>query len=145
MAQRSAQAAKETTELIETNLNLSEEGVYIAQNVSEAITEIDSQTKKVSELLDEISVATNEQSLGVEQIFKAMTQMELVIQANAQTAEDSASSAEELLAQTMTMNDIVDKLTELVNGCSQNNYAQDYQQTHALSGANHKLLSTRKR
>ena len=144
LAQRSAQAAKETTELIEVNLDLSEDGVNIAKNVSASIIEIDTQTKKVSELLDEIAVATNEQSLGVEQIFNAITQMELVIQSNAQTAEESASSAEDLLAQTIQMNDIVNKLTELVNGCAKSDSYNDYQKTPALSEQNHKLLSSNK-
>jgi len=142
LAQRSAQAAKETTELIEANLGLSEEGVSIAKNVSESIAGIDSQTKKVSELLDEISEATNEQSHGVEQIFKAITQMELVIQSNALTAEDSAASAEELLAQTMAMNEIVNKLTDLVNGSNQTYGQQGFQQTPSLPGSKQKLLSS---
>jgi len=121
---------------------LSEEGVSIAKNVSESIAGIDSQTKKVSELLDEISEATNEQSHGVEQIFKAITQMELVIQSNALTAEDSAASAEELLAQTMAMNEIVNKLTDLVNGSNQTYGQQGFQQTPSLPGSKQKLLSS---
>jgi len=142
LAKRSAQAAKETTELIEANLGLSEEGVSIAKNVSESITGIDSQTKKVSDLLEEIAVATKEQSQGVEQIFKAITQMEMVIQSNAMTAEDSAASAEELLAQTRAMNEIVNKLTDLVNGSSQINGGHSYQQTQSLPGSKQILLSS---
>lgn len=121
LAKRSALAAKETTELIQTNLDLSEEGTITAKSVSNSIIEIDTQTKTVSNLLDEISVATNEQSLGIEQIFKAIKQMELVIQANAHTAEGSATAADQLLSQTLMMNEIVNKLTELVNGSAHRN------------------------
>lgn len=142
LAQRSAQAAKETAELIETNLSLSEEGAGIAQNVSASIQEIDAQTKKVSDLINEIATATNEQAVGVEQIFKAITQMELVIQSNASTADESASASEELLAQAHSMNEIVDKLAELVNGYYQRDNAQYNQRPQALAGSEQRLLSS---
>ncbi len=116
LAQRSTQSAKDTTELIEKNIHLSEQGAELAQDVYESISGIDSQAKKVSELLDEISVATNEQALGVAQIHKAISQMEQVMQSSAQTAEQTASASQELFAQTASMNDIVDRMSLLVNG-----------------------------
>lgn len=116
LAQRSAQAAKETDELINTNITLSEQGVNVTKNISESIAEINEQASKVSELLDEIAIATKEQSIGIEQINKAIVQMEQVLQANAHTAEDSSSASEKLAAQTHFVNEIVTKLTELVNG-----------------------------
>ena len=119
LAQRSTQSAKDTTELIERNISLSEQGAELAQGVYDSISDIDSQAKKVSELLDEISVATNEQSLGVAQIHKAISQMEQVMQSSAQTADDTASASQQLFAQTNSMNDIVDKMSLLVNGVTQ--------------------------
>lgn len=116
LAQRSAQAAKETDELINTNIALSEQGVNVTKNISESIAEIDEQASKVSELLDEITIATKEQSIGIEQINKAIAQMEQVLQTNAHTAENSSNASEKLAAQTHLVNEIVNKLTELVNG-----------------------------
>jgi len=127
LAQRSTQAAKDTTNIIESNISLSEQGTNIAQKVYGSITEIDVQAKKVSELLDEIAAATNEQSQGIEQIHKAISQMESVLQSNAQTADESAAASQELFAQTLSMNGIVGRLTELVNGSGgQSNNTQNY-------------------
>src|SRR5574344_2353380 len=100
LAQRSADAARETTTLINKNIVLSEEGKNMAQEVNTSITDIDGQITKVADLLKEISAATNEQSIGIDQINKAVSQMETVLQSNAQTAEDTASSSSELSSQT---------------------------------------------
>lgn len=116
LAQKSAQAAKETDELINTNIKLSEQGANITKNISGSISEIDNQIGKVSDLLNEIAIATKEQSIGIEQINKAVAQMEQVLQTNANTAEDSSNASEGLAAQTQLMNEIVNQLTSLVNG-----------------------------
>ncbi len=131
LAQRSTQSAKDTTQLIERNITLSEHGVDIANGVYDSILSIDTQAKKVSELLDEISVATKEQALGVEQIHLAIAQMEQVMQSSAQTADETASASQELHSQTASMNDMVDQMSELVNG-SNNKY---------ITATNHKLLN----
>ncbi len=116
LAQRSAQAAKDTTVIIESNISMSENGAKIAKNVQESISEIDSQSKKVSELLDEISIATDEQAQGVFQISKAISQMEVVLASNAQTAEESAAASKALYAQTINMNEIIANLENVVKG-----------------------------
>lgn len=116
LAQRSAQAAKETTKIIEGNIALSENGVQIAKDVQESISEIDVQSKKVSDLLDEISVATSEQAQGVSQINKAVSQMEIVISSNAQTAEESSSASKALYAQTLNLREIIEKLELIIKG-----------------------------
>jgi len=116
LAQRSAQAAKDTTVIIESNIAMSEQGVKMAQDVQESISEIDVQSKKVSDLLEEIAVATNEQTQGVSQINKAISQMEIVLASNAQTAEESSAASKELYSQTLNMNDIIDDLNCIVKG-----------------------------
>lgn len=116
LAQRSAQAAKDTTVIIEKNIDLSEKGADMAQTVQESITEIDLQSNKVSELLDEISVATSEQAQGIDQINKAISQMEIVINTNAQSADESASESRSLYEQTLNLNEIISKLRSFVNG-----------------------------
>lgn len=116
LAQRSAQAAKDTTVIIESNITMSEHGAQIAKEVQESISEIDIQSKKVSDLLDEISVATDEQAQGVSQINQAISQMEMVLAGNAQTAEESASASKALYSQTLNMNEIISNLEAVVKG-----------------------------
>lgn len=116
LAQRSAQAAKDTTVIIESNISMSENGAKMAKEVQESISEIDLQSKKVSELLDEISVATDEQSQGVSQINKAISQMEIVLASNASTAEESAAASKALYSQTLNLNEIISNLNNIVNG-----------------------------
>lgn len=116
LAQRSAQAAKDTAVIIESNIAMSENGVVLAKDVFKSIGEIDTQSLKVSELLDEISVATDEQSQGVHQINQAISQMEIVLASNAQTAEESAAASKALYEQTINMNEIIARLNSVVNG-----------------------------
>lgn len=116
LAQRSAQAAKDTTIIIESNIDLSDSSVNIAKAVRESVESIGEQATKVSDLLDEISVATNEQAQGVEQIHKAVSQMEIALQSNAATADESASASSSLQEQAINVKDIVDSLIVLVDG-----------------------------
>lgn len=114
LAQRSAEAAKNTAVIIESNINLSEQGVDIASAVQESISSIEIESKKVSELLDEISVATNEQAQGVEQISSAVSQMEMVLSSNAQNAQESAAASEQLATQARNVKEIVATLSQMV-------------------------------
>ena len=116
LAQRSAQAAKDTTIIIESNINLSDSSVDIAKAVRESVASIEEQAAKVSGLLDEISVATNEQAQGVEQIHKAVSQMESALQSNASTADESAAASSALSEQAINLREIVASLVTLVDG-----------------------------
>lgn len=116
LAQRSAQAAKDTSEIIENNINLSEKCLEITQQVGGSLVEIKDETHKVSELLDEISTATQEQEIGINQINKAIQQMEQVLQINAVTAQASAGSAEQVSEFTNTLAGIKEALIAMVNG-----------------------------
>ncbi len=116
LAQRSAQAAKDTTEIIETNIELSETGLQVSEKVGESLGEITLQAKKVNELLDEIASASQEQSQGISQINKAMTQMEKVTQRNASGSEESAAASQEMSAQALLMQETVQGLFKLING-----------------------------
>ena len=116
LAQRSAQAAKDTAVIIESNISLSDSGVDIAHNVRISVESIEEQAKKVSELLDEISVATNEQAQGVDQINKAVSQMEVVLGTNARTAEEAAAASRTLEDQAVNVKEIVNTLVVLVDG-----------------------------
>lgn len=116
LAQRSAQAAKDTAVIIEGNVNLSISSFDIAKAVKESVVAIEEQAGKVSDLLEEISVATNEQAQGVEQINKAVSQMEIVLHTNAQTAEEAASASQALSEQAINVKEIVNTLIVLVDG-----------------------------
>ncbi len=112
LAGRSAQAAKDTTSIIESNI----EGVTVAEKVHVSLNEITLQARKVSELMEEIAAASQEQSQGITQVNRAMAQVETVTQNNAASAEESASAAVKLNIQAGNMQEIVLQLSTLVNG-----------------------------
>src|SRR6056297_3509638 len=116
LAQRSAKAAQDTTEIIEKNVKMSASGVTVAQKVQEALQEINTQSSELSKLIDQINAASKEQSQGISQINQAMGQMEQVTQQNASNAEETASSSEEMSAQAETLNEIVMQLNKLITG-----------------------------
>lgn len=116
LAQKSAQATKDTAKIIESNVSLSNQSAEMTKEVNTDLKEIDLQAQKVSDLLSEIAIASKEQAQGIEQIDKAIQQMEQVIQANATTAEESASASRELSGQAVNVKEIVYTLQEMVEG-----------------------------
>jgi methyl-accepting chemotaxis protein len=118
LAQRSAQAAKETASKIEGAISKSAQGVDISRTVSETLNEIVAKARQVDELVAEVSSASQEQNQGITQINTAIGQMDKVTQSTAASAEESAASSEELSAQAETMKGSVAQLLELVGGSS---------------------------
>jgi len=116
LAQRSAQAARDTTNLIEGAVTRAKEGTSVASNAAKSLNAIVADVANVAELLAGISRASNEQAQGVDQINSAVSQMDKVTQQNAAGAEESASAAEQLSAQSETVKSVVDELTSLVRG-----------------------------
>jgi len=116
LAQRSAQAAKDTTVIIESNIDLSEKCLLVTEKVGASLVSITDETHKVSRLLEEISTASQEQEIGIGQINQAISQMEHVIHANASTAQESASSADKLTVYSETIQLIMDELSSLIYG-----------------------------
>jgi methyl-accepting chemotaxis protein len=114
LAQRSAQAAKETAAKIEDSISRSEAGVGISAKVAGRLEEIVTKARQVDELVAEIATASREQSQGIEQVNTAVTQMDKVTQGNAAAAEESASASEELNAQAQTLKGAVEELLSLV-------------------------------
>jgi methyl-accepting chemotaxis protein len=121
LALRCAQAAKETTALIEDAVNRSHQGTRVADEVAKTLDVIVGDVAKVSDLINGISQASQEQAQGVEQISTAIGQMEKVTQQNAAGAEESASAAEELSAQAQTVKSMVEDLSTLVQGNTETN------------------------
>jgi methyl-accepting chemotaxis protein len=99
LAMRSAEAAKNTSSLIEESVKKSEGGVSINQEVLKNLQEINDNTSKVSGVMAEIAAASEQQGIGIEQVNKAIEQMNQVTQATAASAEESASASEELAGQ----------------------------------------------
>jgi methyl-accepting chemotaxis protein len=107
LAIRSAEAAKNTANLIEGSVKNAVEGVAGNQKMLVRLSEIGSQVKKVTEVMAEIAAASEQQNDGINQINKAIEQMNQVTQAVAANAEESASAAEELNSQSMEMQNMV--------------------------------------
>lgn len=144
LAQRSAQAAKETAHKIESSIGKSQQGIQISEKVAQNLQEIVKRanhvnqnlqeivakvqhvdrglqgivdkTRQVDELINEVSVASDEQSKGIAQVADAVTHVDQVTQSNAATAEETASSAEALKRQAGSLKVAVNELTVLIEG-----------------------------
>ena len=116
LAQRCAQAAKETAGKIDGAIAKTGQGVDISNKVAAALNEIATKVRRVDELVTEVASASREQTQGISQINSAMGQMDKVTQGNAANAEESAAAAEELNAQAETMKQSVAELLQLVRG-----------------------------
>jgi methyl-accepting chemotaxis protein len=114
LAQRSAQAAKDTAALIEESSANASQGSATVGQVAEAITAITASVSQVKGLVDEVSVASRQQAQGIDQVTQALAQMEKVTQVTAATAEESAAASEELNAQAETTMVSVGKIEKMV-------------------------------
>ena len=119
LAQRAAEAARETTTLIEDSVNRAKEGTDVAGQVGEALSAIVGDVTRVTDLVSGITNASQEQAQGVDQINTAVSQMDKVTQQNASGAEESASAAEQLSAQAQTVKGMVDELSVMVGGSAE--------------------------
>jgi methyl-accepting chemotaxis protein/methyl-accepting chemotaxis protein-1 (serine sensor receptor) len=116
LAQRSAQASKDTAALIDESIASSRSGKERLEKVSNVIHAITSSAEEVKTLVDSVSSGSEEQTRGIEQISKAVAHMDQTTQTTAATAEEAASAAEELSAQAQTMGGAVRQLRVLVDG-----------------------------
>ncbi len=107
LAARSANAARETTELIEGSINKVQEGTKIANNTASALAEIVSAIEKAANLIKEIAEASNEQATGIAQVNKGVEQVSQVVQNNSATAEESAAASEELSSQAELLKEMI--------------------------------------
>src|SRR5499427_4290358 len=112
LAQRSAQAAKDTAALIEESIAKANDGNQKVVQVTNAIGAITDSSVKAKGLIDEVSVASRQQAQGIEQVSQAIAQMEKVTQSNAASAEESAAVSEELSAQAEEASSVVRRLAD---------------------------------
>ena len=103
LAQRSAEAAKITANLIEESVKNSEGGVRITAEMSDILTQINDGSRKVNDIICEIAAASKQQASGIEQVNSALTNLDKLTQETAANSEESASAGEELNAQASSL------------------------------------------
>ena len=116
LAKRSAEAAKETSVLIEASKRKADEGVASSRAVETDLDEIVASIDQVSLLVQQVASATGEQSDGLSEINIGLSNLDGVVQSNAANAEETASASEELSAQAREMETIVTELAALIHG-----------------------------
>jgi hypothetical protein len=116
LAMRSADAARETAQLIQKTLTKIQGGSMLVIKTSDTFKNVADSTQKGSDLVSEITIQSKEQTLGIAQISRAVTEMDTVVQRNSATAEESASASEQMNSQAISMTDFVNQLTNLMTG-----------------------------
>ncbi len=116
LAQRSSSSAKEISDLIKDSVNKVKLGSELAAKSDTSLTEIVRIVGKVSQLNNEISSASKEQSAGLENINKAVNEMDKVTQQNATSAEETAAASQELSSQAENLNQLVVELQNILFG-----------------------------
>ena len=118
LAQKSADAAKETAGLIETAISSVKTGKEMGINVQKNAAESAEMMSKAKTIMDEIHKASQEQLKGANQVTKAVSQINNVVQQTASTSEETAAAGEELLSQAELLNEAVERLNGIVKGLS---------------------------
>lgn len=116
LAQRSAKAAKETSDRIKRSVDLAENGVTVSKEVDKVLSEVRDSSLKSAELIKEIAKASGDQSSGINEISNAVAQLDSVTQANAAAAEENSASSHEMAAQARLMENIASRLGGIVYG-----------------------------
>jgi methyl-accepting chemotaxis protein len=114
LALRSADAAKETTRLIDNTIHAVNQGKEYFVSTQSAFGRNMEMSEKAAVLVAEIAAASNEQSLSIEQMNRAMADIDQVVQGMASSAEETAGASEELNAQSESMREIVGELVVLL-------------------------------
>ena len=110
LAQRSATAARETASSVEEVISKSDRGVQVSGKVARSLEDIVGRARRVDSLVAEIAVASDQQRMGIEQVSRAMADIEKVTQAGAASAEETAATVMELNAQTEALRGVVHEL-----------------------------------
>ena len=135
LAQRSAEAAKSTSALIEESQQNAEGGVAVSTEVRDVLEQIAESVEKVTQLVGEVAAASQEQNQGIDQINTAVSQMDKVTQSNAANSEEAAAAGEELSAQATELTQIVQVLQAIMDGGRSNDNVSTQKSarlTHAL-------------
>jgi methyl-accepting chemotaxis protein len=114
LAQRCAQAAKDTAALIEESIRTSSEGSRKIERMAQSVGSITESAVQVKQIVDELNHSSHEQAQGIELISSALTQLESVTQQAAASAEQSAALSESMSSQSEVMQSVVTELVSLV-------------------------------
>jgi methyl-accepting chemotaxis protein len=114
LAQRSADAARDTAELVAASVEAGNAGRAQLDAVAAVVGSITERTIKVKQLMDQVNQTGQEQAHGLAQIARAMTQMDQVTTATAASAEQRAAASEQLSAQSQAMHDVIAELQAIV-------------------------------
>lgn len=136
LAGRSAQAAKETAELIEGSVARAKRGTGIAGETNAALQEIVDNIEHVSDLISQIASESKDQTLAINQVTEALGQVDMVTQSNSANAEESASTAEELSAQAVNLKNLLERFQLIDQGSELFESKEDFEQrliaTHTI-------------
>jgi len=124
LAIRSADAAKNTADLIEATIKNINSGSDMVNATAEAFKIVEANATKVGSLVSEVAAASKEQTQGITQISKAMSEMDKVTQGNAATAEESASAAAQLSLQASNLLNVVNEIDALAHGSGRRSQGQ---------------------
>ncbi|MEG3029899.1 MAG: methyl-accepting chemotaxis protein [Oscillospiraceae bacterium] len=109
LAQKSAEAAKNTTALIEGSITAVAKGTQIADDTAKALEVVVEKSSQVTDIIAQISTASATEAEGARQVTIGVDQISSVVQTNSATAEESAAASEELSSQAQLLNDLVSK------------------------------------
>ena len=109
LSQKSAEAAKSTTSLIESSIVAVEKGSELVSKTSESFSEVAGKSAEVQKLVEQISIQAQEQAAAVSQISIGIEQVSSVVQMNSATSEESAAASEELSSQAVMLKGLMDK------------------------------------
>jgi len=114
LAMRAAEAARNTADLIESTTGKIIEGNDLVKNSYSSFEGVNSTAKEVGEIVGEITTASKEQAIGIEQLNKAVVELEKVTQVNSSSAEETTFSSEEMSSQALQLKELVDELSLLI-------------------------------
>lgn len=126
LAQRSAEAARNTGALIEESIATTQEGARHVELVAGSVASITASVERTKKLIDDVSSATGQQTTGIDHVLRAVSEMEKIAQATAATAEQNAAAGEELTTQTEKSLEMVALIEAMIGGFST---AQDQSRT----------------
>jgi methyl-accepting chemotaxis protein len=118
LAQRSAQAARDTTELLDESSDSARQGVAVADEVRETLQRIASEVEGIGSLAADVDQGSRTQAMQITEIATAVSRVDGVVQNNAAAAEESAAASEELKGQASELQQVVGDLEKVIHGAS---------------------------